>query len=320
MITRILKISALFIAFIFVVGISAYFTLTTIIKSEDTVVVPDLVGKDVVYALRILTDLGLNTKVKGSEYSSDIPKDYVIFQQPEPGMEIKKGRDVRMILSKGAETILMPNLVGLSVQQASIILEENSLCREELSNTYNENIKKDDIIAHTPSTGDMIRRGKCVDLLISMGMRPKAYKMPDLRGLSFEDAIIVAERSNLLLGEIKSFYYKNKPKNAIINQEPLAGLRVIEGTIINIVINRKPGGNDRKFLHAKRMSGLLRYRVESGFLKKRIRVQLNLSGISNDLFDEFVRPGEEVWLLIPTNDDTTVFLYEDEELVKTIVY
>ncbi len=320
MITRILKISALFIAFIFVVGISAYFTLTTIIKSEDTVVVPDLVGKDVVYALRILTDLGLNTKVKGSEYSSDIPKDYVIFQQPEPGMEIKKGRDVRMILSKGAETILMPNLVGLSVQQASIILEENGLCREELSNTYNENIKKDDIIAHTPSTGDMIRRGKCVDLLISMGMRPKAYKMPDLRGLSFEDAIIVAERSNLLLGEIKSFYYKNKPKNAIINQEPLAGLRVIEGTIINIVINRKPGGNDRKFLHAKRMSGLLRYRVESGFLKKRIRVQLNLSGISNDLFDEFVRPGEEVWLLIPTNDDTTVFLYEDEELVKTIVY
>ena len=320
MIARILKISALFIAFIFVVGISVYLTLTTIIKSEDTVVVPNLVGKDVVYALRILTDLGLNTKVKGSEYSSDVPKDYVIFQQPEPGMEIKKGRDVRMIISKGAETILMPNLAGLSVQQASIILEENGLCREELSNTYNENIKKDDIIAHTPSAGDMIRRGKCVDLLVSMGVLPKAYKMPDLKGLSFEDAILVVERSNLLLGEIKSFYHKDKPKNAIINQEPLAGYRVIEGTIINIVINGKPGGNGRKFLHAKRRSGLLRYRVESGFLKKRIRVQLNLSGISNDLFDEFVRPGEEIWLLIPTNDDTTVFLYEDEELVKTIAF
>ena len=53
MIVRIIKISALLIALVLVVGISAYLTLTTIIKSEDTVVVPDLVGKDIVNALRI---------------------------------------------------------------------------------------------------------------------------------------------------------------------------------------------------------------------------------------------------------------------------
>jgi beta-lactam-binding protein with PASTA domain len=69
MISRTLKIAALFFVFILVVGASAYLTLTLIIKSEDTVVVPDLVGKDVVYSLGLLTDLGLNTKVEGSEYS-----------------------------------------------------------------------------------------------------------------------------------------------------------------------------------------------------------------------------------------------------------
>lgn len=320
MIGRILKISALFIAFIIVVGTSAYFTLTTIIKSEDTVIVPNLVGKDIVYALRILTDLGLNTKVKGSEYSSDVPKDHVIFQQPEPGMEIKKGRDVRMIISKGTETILMPNLAGLSVQQASIILENNGLCYQELSSTYSKNKKKEDIIAHTPSAGVMIRRGKCVNLLVSLGMRPKAYMMPGLQGLSLEDAILVIERSHLSFGEIKYLYHKNKPKNVIINQEPLAGHRVIEGTVINIVINRKPHDKAIKSLHATRKGGLFRHRVESGFLKKRIRVQLNLFGISNDIFNEFVKPGEEVLLLIPTNSDATVLLYEDGELIKTKVF
>ncbi|MCG2757790.1 MAG: PASTA domain-containing protein, partial [Desulfobacteraceae bacterium] len=70
--------------------VSAYLTLTFIIKSENKVVVPDLVGKDVVLILEMLSDLGLNTKIKGSEYSDNVPKNHVIFQEPEPGSEIKK--------------------------------------------------------------------------------------------------------------------------------------------------------------------------------------------------------------------------------------
>ena len=146
MISRIIKIGALMVMFAVVVGASAYLTLTMIIKSEDTVVVPRLVGKEVVYALELLTDLGLNTKVEGSEYSSEIPKNNVIFQEPEPGSEIKKGRDVRIIISKGSKTILMPNLEKLPVQQARIILEENSLCQGEITGTYNNHVKKDSII------------------------------------------------------------------------------------------------------------------------------------------------------------------------------
>jgi serine/threonine-protein kinase len=114
--------------FIFIVGISAFFVLTLMIKSEDTVIIPKVTGKDVIYALEILSDLGLNTKVKGSEYNDNIPKNHIIFQDPEPGSEIKKGRDVKIILSKGAKEALTPNLKGLTIDQARIILEENELC------------------------------------------------------------------------------------------------------------------------------------------------------------------------------------------------
>ena len=100
MITRIAKITALGLTFIVVAGISAYLMLSFLIKSEDTVIVPDFIGKDVVYVLEYLTGLGLNTKVKGSEYSLNVPKNHVIFQQPEPGAEIKKGRDVTLLYPK----------------------------------------------------------------------------------------------------------------------------------------------------------------------------------------------------------------------------
>ena len=62
-----------------IAGVSAYLTLTLIIKSEDTVVVPELVGKNVVNVLELLTNLGLNTKIKGSEYSAEVPKNHIIF-------------------------------------------------------------------------------------------------------------------------------------------------------------------------------------------------------------------------------------------------
>ena len=316
MTSRIIKIAALFLIFILVVVVSAYLTLTLIIKSEDTVIVPDLVGKDVVYVLELLTDLGLNTKVKGSEYSQEFSKNHIIFQEPEPGAEIKKGRDIKIILSKGTRSILMPNLKGLSLQQARIILEENSLCQEETSITYSDNIKKDEIIAQVPSTGSMINRGGCVNLLISSGIRPPAYKMPNLKGHSLDSAITLIESINLALGEIKSSFYKGEPLNIIVDQEPISGHRVIEGSIVSLVINRKPGEKDQGLFREINGFNLFRYRLKSGFLKRRIRVSLNNNGVSDDLFDGLMKPGEEIWLLIPKNTDATLFLYEDGELAK----
>ncbi len=320
MITRIVKVSTFIIVLLLIIGVSAYFTLTLIIKSEDTVVVPDLVGKDVLYVLEILTDLRLNTKIKGSEYSPVIPADHVIFQEPEPGSEIKIGRDVKIIISKGAKTLLMPNLQALSIQQARIILEENGLRLGKISTIYSKNIKKEGIIAQSVSDGSIITRGACMHLLVSGGMRPKAYKMLDLKGLSLEDAIFLIEKNNLLLGEIKFCLYEDKPKNVIVSQEPLSGHRVVKGTFVNIIINRKHGRMKEQYLHAAKGASIFRYRLDDGFLKRHILVRLNSFGLSIDLFDNFAKPGEEILLIIPKNHDSTILLYENGKLIKTQVF
>jgi beta-lactam-binding protein with PASTA domain len=320
MISRVLKIAVLFFVFAAVVGASAYLTLTMIIKSEDTVVVPNLKGKNIVYTLELLTDLGLNTKVEGSEFSADMPKNNVIFQEPEPGSEIKKGRDVRIIISKGPKSIPMPNLEKLPVQQARIILEENSLCQGQLSSTYNNHIKKNSVITQVPSAGTMITRNQCIDLLVSLGTRPQKYRMPDLEGRSLDSAIPLIENNNLTLGKIKSVFYKDKPLNTIIDQEPLSGYSIKEGAAVNIVINRKPNRKDHDNLVGSSGGNFFRYRVNDGFLKRHIRVVLNSFGVSSTIFDEFVQPGTEIRLIIPSNDNTTLFLYEDDKLIKTQVF
>ena len=320
MIAKIAKIVGAAFAFVVVAGISAYLTLTLIIKSEDTVIVPELEGKDVVYALELLTELELNTKVKGSEYTTDIPKNHVVFQEPQPGSEIKKGRDVKIIISKGPKTVSMPNLIALSMQQANIILEENDMCQGKLSRTHNDEIEKDDIIAQVPAAGAVVTRGACIDLLVSKGTRPGAFKMPDLAGLTLADALQSIEKINLTVGQLKSAYQKSKPRNIIVEQEPVSGQRVIIGSPVSLLINREPKKARSGQLYGQASGSLFNYRLDNGFLNRHIRVSLNSAGFTNDLFDDFVKAGEEIWLLIPRDKEATLFLYENDRLIKAQTY
>ena len=317
---RLAKIAALFFIFITVIGVSAYLTLTFIIKSEDTVVVPLLIGKEAVDALARLSDLGLNTKIHTTQYSLDIPKDRIISQEPQAGAEIKKGRNVRIVLSKGSQSIMSPNLRELTLQQALIILEKNDLCRGTISNAFSRLVKKGQVMAQTPAPGIGLIPGSCVDLLISLGSRPPAYKMPDLVGKSWSEAMLILEENHLLADEISFLAYEGKPKNVIVRQKPAAGQRVFENTPVKVVVNRSVEASvDDTQAHAGGV-GLFQYRLQSGFLKRRIQIQLDAFGMSNTIIDDYIKPGEEIWVLVPHDHKAMVALYEDGKLVEIRVY
>jgi len=320
MISKILKISALAAAFFLVAGASAYLTLTYIIKSEETVIVPDLVGKDVVSALELLTDLQLNTKVNGSEYSDQFPKNHVTFQEPEAGAEIKKDRDVRIMISKGTRHIIMPNLLALSEQQARMIMEENGISRGHLSRTFSSNIEMDHVIVQTPASGVKITRGASVNLLVSKGPRTAELMMPDLAGLSLDEAVFLIERTNLVLGTVETQFHKQKQRNSVLGQEPLAGYRVVENSTVKLVLNRPGGKSTKGNFHRPLYGSLLQHDIKNGFLKKRVRVELEHADNSTELFDDFVKPGKQLWIVVPRDRDAAVFIFEDDELVKTHVY
>lgn len=318
--SRFLKIPALIIAFFLVVGISAYFTLTLIIKSENTVVVPDLIGKDAVQVLEILTNMGLNTRILESEFSSDQPKDHIIFQEPGPGSEIKKGRDVRVIVSKGAQAIIAPDLVGLTGRRARILLTDRGLCPGVQSFTHADMSQKGQILAQIPPAGTTMKRGECIAFLLSLGKLPRAIMMPDLKGLTPDDAIIEIEMNNLILGDIDAYYQDNVPIDTIVGQKPLPGHRVVEGMTVHLVRNRQPQKKNPGHMNANATGRLFRYRSKDGFINRRIRIHLKGFGLSVDLFRGFVKPGEEIWRIIPQKENVTVSLYEDGKLIPNPIY
>lgn len=304
--------------FLLVVGVSAYLTLTAIIESEAVVVVPDLRGKHVVYALERLTDLGLNTKVKGSTFNRDIPKHHVILQSPEPGAEIKSGRDVILALSRGPDSIQVPNVSGLSLQQGRVIVESNDLLVGKITYSHHSRIPGQHLIAQYPPAGTQIPTQQEVDLLVSLGPYPQGLSVPDLEGLELYEAARLLDRHGLTLAQVNMRHQPGKHATLVISQSPLPGQRLDKGGAVSLVLSRPsrtPGRRADTYgeLH------LFRYRSPQGFLKHQLRVRLSQGDVVRDLYDELVAPGEELWLLVAGQRPATLFVYLDNELVETQV-
>ena len=306
----IFKIGLFFSLFLVVAGVMGYLTLRMIVRSEDVVVVPDLVGKDVVYALEMLTGLGLNTKVAGFEYRADIPKNHVAHQEPSPGAEVKRDRDVRIMVSKGSQTVVVPNLVGMDVREANIIMEENGLASGAVSRTHSEQAARGEVISQAPAPGGIVKREDMIDLLVSLGRWPLRFKMPYLEGLVPEDAILILERSQLNLGQIGYVQRTDRPKGVVVEQAPSSGHAVDSGTLVNLTVNRA-----EQEVPLDKGLYVFHHGVMDGFLKKHIRLRVNAFGMLYDLCDVFQPPGEDIWLLLPYDQDVTFFLYQDEETV-----
>lgn len=317
LIARFLNVTVIMLLFMLMAGVGTYLTVHLLIRGENKVVVPELRGKHVVHALEVLTDLGLNAKVRELRYSSDVPKHHIIAQQPEAGTEFKRGRDVRLIISRGARTVIYPNLAGVDLPQAQILLEQNSLRQGYVSYVHHPNRSKQEVITQFPPAGFKGLRGDAIDLLVSTGPQPVSIGMPDVRGLSLNQAITVIERDRLVLGAIATVIDPDTADDTITGQTPGAGHRVDFGTPVDLTINRR---TQRRTGRSIEGAHLFRYRVAQGFLRQKVRVRINRPSASFDMLNSFVKPGTEIWLLIPGDVASTLFLYLDGVLTKTEHY
>jgi len=318
MISKIFKILLFIFIFIIGAGASAYLTLTLIIKSEKTVVVPSLKGKEVVYALEMLSDLGLNTRIKSSRYSADIPTHYVIAQEPAPGSEIKQGRNVRLVISKGPLAMATPQLTGLQLRQALIVLEESGLCPGTRARSQHAVLRPETIIAQSPPPGVVINREACVDLLVSSGPYQEAFVMSSLSAVPVEDAILKIEADRLKLGNLTTAAARGLPPNTVAGQTPPAGYRVVAGQLVHLSVNRRHDGSGQAGNTARPRTWFLRHQTGPGLLNKHVTVRIKSKIFSYDLYDDFMPPASEITFLIPRFENITVMLYEDGELLKTI--
>jgi serine/threonine-protein kinase len=290
---------------------SLYLTSKWIIQSEEEVVVPNLVGHDTVYALDLLTSLGLNIKVSGFMWSDAVPKNFIASQEPTSGTRIKRDRDVRVVLSRGSRSVRVPNIVGSSLREAELVLSQNGLKLGGSCRLPSENHAINTVISQRPLPLQELERGQQVDLLISNGPKPDGLVMPEMRLQPVAEAIETLGSLDLRVTTIKTVHRPGEPLDTVVSQRPPAGYRVDATVLVTLTVNRLPGpgGQQAKLWW-------LTYQVPEGYFKKEVVLSQNLDGEEMILYRKIHRPGEVVEWFVWAQSLKEVSIFVDGMLQK----
>ncbi|MFH1337122.1 MAG: PASTA domain-containing protein, partial [Candidatus Zixiibacteriota bacterium] len=159
-----------------------------IVHRGGTSVVPSLVDLNLQQADSILAQYDLQLQIMAEETDPSKEPGTIISQIPAPGTKIKEGRMVKVKVSKAEEAVIVPQLKGISVRQAELLLAQASLQLGEVSWVSSDSFPRDVVIENIPSSGLSVPPGTSVNIVTSLGAVPDTVMMPDLVGKNVDEA------------------------------------------------------------------------------------------------------------------------------------
>ncbi len=150
-----------------------YLTVTT--RRIPKVMMPDIENVDIREALAIIENYGL--KLGDTIYRSDIARDVVLEVRTgdkivEQGTNIPKGTVLDLVLGDGlgANTVAVPNLLGLTVKQAVALIKRASLTPGRITYSGIKDSLKATVSIQKPEPTDSVTKvsiGSRIDLILS---------------------------------------------------------------------------------------------------------------------------------------------------------
>lgn len=223
-----------------VVGVASALAVIALLLRQEEVRVPGLVGQDIVTAIELVSQQGLQIKVDRREPNQTIPKDAVVSQSPGAGSGIKKGRSVRVVVSQGPSELLTPKLVGEQYRKAEIELRRGGLLMPYVSRMWSDTAERDLVIAQDPPAGTPLDKGSRVGLLVSLGRKTRVLIMPKLVGKRAEDAVRLVDRLGIQHRVDSKATSTGTPfaQRIVVSQKPLPGYPLMVESTVDLVVSK----------------------------------------------------------------------------------
>lgn len=129
-----------------------------------------------------------------------------------------------------------PSLLNVTVAEARAIAEAEGLTVVEAGEQYSEVVAAGLVAATEPGPGERILRDDAIELTTSLG--PERYEVPDLVGLTREEAEQALVAAHIGLGEVDEAFDEEVPKNVVISQGVDAGDLVRRDATVSITVSK----------------------------------------------------------------------------------
>ena len=147
------------------------------------IAVADVVGKTYEEAYTILTDQKLLVD-RQLQPSETVPVNTVISTDPPAGQQVGMKTTITVYVSAGAEQISMPDLTGMTEQEAIAALFQAKLVLGTITLNDSATVAQNLVISSDPPANQMISAGSTINLITSTGM----VVVPNVVNLELVDA------------------------------------------------------------------------------------------------------------------------------------
>jgi serine/threonine-protein kinase len=215
--------------------------------------VPSFKGQAYADVQTQVTNMGNNIKlVKGPAEQCDAnvaQKDQVCEQTPAAGTTIQPGGTITVRLSSGPLTDGVPNIAGMSVQDATNALQAKGFQLGQTTQQASDTVPSGQIISYSPSGSQP--KGTSISIVVSTG-QALATVPQGLEGQSPDAACQQITAAKLNCSRQNSTNYDGQyPAGTVsgvqINGQPADGQQVKAGTVVVVLINPadpNAGGNN----------------------------------------------------------------------------
>ena len=172
--------------------------------------VPDFRGLTLEQTHKLARKSRLKYQIIDSLYTSAVPAGCIVEQNPKPGFKVKKWRNIVLTINAfSPEMVAVPNLVDLPKRQALLLIESAGLEAGQLQ--YRPDLSIDVVIGQEHegkpvAGGDSLQKGSVIDLILGKGLSNQRTEVPNLTGMTLQQARNRILGSSLNLG---TYIYDN---------------------------------------------------------------------------------------------------------------
>lgn len=204
-------------------------------KAAEVIAIPNLEGWQEADATNQLMTLSLRVSIT-PEASDEVPDGTVISMSPEPGTEVNLDTLVTLVVSTGPAQVEVPNLVGLTVPEATNILGQNGLGLPEIVREPSATVAEGLVISTTPESGTPVSADRSITLTVSDG--PETSLVPTLVGLT-QAAAEQALGNKQFIPRVEFVDVPAGPEDGtVISQDPAPNERLTVGSEVVITVGR----------------------------------------------------------------------------------
>jgi serine/threonine-protein kinase len=198
---------------------------------------PRVVGMDYEKAKSALEKAGFHALKGQSRFHKTTPEGIVLEQDPPAGSVQKRGAQVTLAVSAGQATATVPEVAGITQQQAQIAIGNAGFTFGSISQQTSDQ-PRGAVIASDPPAGTTLDLPATVSITLSQG--PSTVQIPDLTGRTLADARSTLEQLGLHLGGTTRDTSSFMPENTVLGQAPSPGATVSAGASVSLRVSRFP--------------------------------------------------------------------------------